>query len=362
MLALVPLLCVSAFVWSGAGAGAACDGELLFNGICLSRATPWPPTQLPPCETATPVPPYLQAQPPVINITIGRQLFVDPFLISQADGLTTVYHKPRYDDLRNPALASDRPWELWNYGIQSGEGYCGVATPFAGGVWWDALATEYKLYYRCGQTMCLATSSDALSWVKPELDVVNGTNIVIRHGDVGRATVWLDSDSKPDEPDSGRWKMTLLGAPGDGKSLSLLTSNDGVHFEMRGRTGPTMDGGSFFYNPFRRKWGFQLRQDSHMCGLGNSFQSTLTRTARYAEVPRGSFLGVPACVEQGVVCATNWTGCDTRSLCNNSAFSNGNAEHTKAVNWIWSDAQDPIALSPDHRSQLYSLEVVAYGA
>ena len=47
----------------------------------------------------------------------------------------------------------------------------------------------------------------------------------------------------------------------------------------------------------------------------------LTRTARYAEVPRGSFLGVSACVEQGVVCATNWTGCDTRSLCNNSAFN-----------------------------------------
>eukprot|EP01052_Picozoa_sp_SAG31_P008042 SAG31_NODE_396_length_16264_cov_17.206496_12_plen_167_part_00 len=128
----------------------------------------------------------------------GRQLFVDPFLISHADGLETLYHTATYEPL-NPVLASDRPWEVWQYGLQSGEGYCGVATPFSGGIWWDPTAAEYKLYYRCGQTVCLAISADALRWTKPALDVVNGTNIVVRGGDVGRVTVWLDLESRGDE-------------------------------------------------------------------------------------------------------------------------------------------------------------------
>ncbi|MBI4580727.1 MAG: hypothetical protein HY718_13555, partial [Planctomycetes bacterium] len=55
-------------------------GAVLYNGIRLPA--PWPPKydQLPP----DPMPvPYLSAPPSVIPIDVGRQLFVDNFLIEQ---------------------------------------------------------------------------------------------------------------------------------------------------------------------------------------------------------------------------------------------------------------------------------------
>src|SRR5207249_2773255 len=71
---------------AGAAAGAAVLGaepaprETLYNGIELP--SPWPPkvTALP----RDPVtPPYLKSPPKVIPIDVGRQLFVDDFLIEE---------------------------------------------------------------------------------------------------------------------------------------------------------------------------------------------------------------------------------------------------------------------------------------
>ena len=59
---------------------AAAPGETLYNGIAL--ASPWPPDNrhLSPDPIT---PPYLADPPAVIPIDVGRQLFVDDFLIEE---------------------------------------------------------------------------------------------------------------------------------------------------------------------------------------------------------------------------------------------------------------------------------------
>jgi hypothetical protein len=58
--------------------GQAAGRETLYNGIVLP--SPWPPRRVPPAFVPE-TPPYLVSPPPVINFEIGRQLFVDDFLI-----------------------------------------------------------------------------------------------------------------------------------------------------------------------------------------------------------------------------------------------------------------------------------------
>src|SRR5215216_6082428 len=62
--------------------------EVLYNGIKLP--TPWPPyrTQL---DRDVEVPPYLQQPPAVVPIDVGRQLFVDDFVIEECE-LDRSYH------------------------------------------------------------------------------------------------------------------------------------------------------------------------------------------------------------------------------------------------------------------------------
>ena len=139
------------------------------------------------------MPPYLNTPPRVINIDVGRQLFVDGFLVESINGpLKTDYHRPEYAR-SNPVLWATKPWEVSNL-----SSYGGFASPFSGGVWWDPHAAEYRMYYRCGDAQCIATSIDAERWTKPSLDS-KGTNIV-QHDMLDGATVWFDLDAANHEP------------------------------------------------------------------------------------------------------------------------------------------------------------------
>ena len=85
---------------------AAAEREVLYNGIVLGR--PWPPRYR--FVSPTPItPPYLADPPAVIDIDVGRQLFVDDFLIEEAT-LTRTYHRADYHPA-SPVLAPDTPWE-----------------------------------------------------------------------------------------------------------------------------------------------------------------------------------------------------------------------------------------------------------
>lgn len=81
-------------------------GEILYNGIRLPDQ--WPPKRPPLRREPMPVP-YLENRPALVPIDIGRQLFVDDFLIDETT-LKRVFHLPEYQP-DNPVLKPDQPWE-----------------------------------------------------------------------------------------------------------------------------------------------------------------------------------------------------------------------------------------------------------
>src|SRR5690348_6433891 len=90
-------------------------------GIHLPEA--WPPRDVKLTNEPIPEPPYLVDPPSVIPVDVGRQLFVDDFLIEQTD-LKRTFHRPQiYPEA--PVLKGDRPWENGN------------AMPYSGGVFYD---------------------------------------------------------------------------------------------------------------------------------------------------------------------------------------------------------------------------------
>src|SRR5688572_29191623 len=126
---LAYLLPVSLSLLPGLGSAAP-----LPNGIELPRI--WPPrlSQLP---ESLPTPPYLSTPPAVIPIDIGRQLFVDNFLVEKTT-LTRRFHRPIYHPA-NPILTPDREWEKTRD--------TPMAMPFSGGVWFDPTDDRFKMWY-----------------------------------------------------------------------------------------------------------------------------------------------------------------------------------------------------------------------
>eukprot|EP01045_Picozoa_sp_COSAG04_P003867 COSAG04_NODE_161_length_22014_cov_18.687383_22_plen_442_part_00 len=109
-----------------------CAGTVSYNGICT-------PEQFPPRVNYTKVvqdPEYLRSPPELINITVGRQLFVDDFLIQSLSNAQRSFHSAQYLSAHNPIIKPDRPWEG------------SFALPFSGGVWWEDDKQRASLFYR----------------------------------------------------------------------------------------------------------------------------------------------------------------------------------------------------------------------
>ena len=171
--------------------------ERLYNGITLG--SPWPPAYLAPPEH--PVRPSYLIDPPVpMPIDVGRQLFVDDFLI-ESTNLRRTWHQAAYHPA-NPILRPERPWELRDDSAErAGTPTNPSAMVFSDGVFYDPKDRLFKMWYMGGYAMytCLATSPDGIRWTRPEFDVVPGTNIVSR-ANRDSSTVWLDLH----EPDPRR--------------------------------------------------------------------------------------------------------------------------------------------------------------
>ena len=164
----------------------------LHNGIVL--AEPWPPRRAQ-LSAAPERPPYLASPPAVINIDIGRQLFVDDFLIEESS-LHREFHQARYHP-GNPVLRPERPFERHDpYAAMTGTAPSASAMLFSDGVFYDPADRLFKMWYMAGyqQHTALAMSRDGLSWERPSLDVVPGTNIVSTQARDSN-TVWLDLDA-----------------------------------------------------------------------------------------------------------------------------------------------------------------------
>jgi hypothetical protein len=291
----------------GSAAARAADGELLYNGIRLGD--PWPPP-LRSIDNHPVRPPYLDSPPSVIPIDVGRQLFVDDFLIEETT-LVRRFHAATYID-RNPVLWPATTQEQSDpMAERTGARRNPSAMPFSDGVFYDARDRLFKMWYMGGFVgkTCYATSEDGVAWRRPSLDVVPGTNVVVK-ADRDSGTVWIDED----DPDPRqRYKQALN--DNSGRPL-LLTSADGTHWIERGHAGPAGDRTTFFYNPFRQRWVFSIRDS-----IGNY------RVRRYWETTRFE--------------RAQWTKDDP-------------------VMWTGADRLDPPRRDYNVPPELYNLDCVAY--
>jgi hypothetical protein len=281
-------------------------GDVLYNGVVLPQA--WPPDYGE--VTREPMPlPYLQSPPAVVPIDVGRQLFVDDFLVEHTT-LRRGFHSAEYHSA-TPVLVATKPWE------RSGERT--TASPFSDGVWYDPQDGKIKIWYRgTGPYTCYAESTDGVEWEKPDLDVQPGTNIVVTQPrDSG--TVWLDLDAQ--DPD--RRFLAFLTTRREGWSLGARASADGIHWtEPLSLSGTVGDRSTVFYNPFRRLWVWSIRD--HM-----------PRKRNYME-HKDPILG-------------NRLASRTRGI--------------GIVPWVGADRLDPHNPNPDFcdiEPQLYNVDAVAY--
>ena len=284
--------------------------ETLYNGIVLP--SPWPPDRRE-LDDRPRQPPYLAAPPSVIDIAVGRQLFVDDFLVEESS-LSRVFHRATYHPA-SPVLTPQQPWEHEDpHAALTATAPSPSAMPFSDGVFFDPAERLFKMWYMAGyqQYTALAVSHDGIAWDRPRLPIVQGTNIVLnRRRD--SSTVWLDVDAADS---AARYKMAVFVM--DGRALRLYTSPDGVRWREGRAPGPAGDRSTFFYNPFRGVWVFSLRAED---------ASGLNRYRRYAE---------------------------------SGQFSDAGWRPQDAVLWTGADALDVIRPDINTRPELYNLDAVAY--
>jgi hypothetical protein len=235
------------------------DPNALYNGITLPAQ--WPPKRSYATEIRSGMNPfYLSDKPAVINIAIGRQLFVDDFLI-ESTSLTRQYHYAEYSE-NNPVLQPDKDWErLGSTGSQ-------FAAPFSDGVWYDEVDQRFKMWYMAGGgtyslnntgVTCYAESTDGVNWTKPTLGVVDGTNIVHLNTIRDASTVWLD---KQETNSSRRYKMFEVSGGAGKWQYHYLTSSDGKAWRDNATpSGSVADRSTVYKNPFRGVWVWSMRHN-----------------------------------------------------------------------------------------------------
>lgn len=202
-----------------------------------------------------------------LRIDVGRQLLVDNFLISDTS-LARTFHKPRIHD-GSPVLKPETPLEMNN-------GYCPVACPFQGGVFYDPKDRLFKIWYYAGwfDGTAYAYSEDGIRWTRPNLDIEPGTNRVLPRRDPYQRDgtgAWLDLET---ENPGERYKMfvyfrkrapqgfyygELPKGPVESEGGYAYVSPDGIHWSKPVPTGPCGDNTNFFYNPFRKTWFYSIR-------------------------------------------------------------------------------------------------------
>lgn len=311
------------------------SAEVLYNGIVLPEV--WPP-QRKAADLRTRGPmdvPYLKAPPAVIPIDVGRQLFVDDFLVAETT-LTRRFHKAQlYAD--NPVLRPDKRWEEYRTGkFKKLVSVHRTAMAFSDGVFFDPQDKLFKMWYMPAlfTGLCYATSVDGIHWEKPAMDFVPPSNLVQLSAQRDSSTVWLDHDAKnPQE----RFKMFMRHRVNDRGSLH--TSPDGIHWSEPVWCGPGQDRTTMFYNPFRKVWVFSIK--AVVTAGMNTFEPLnrpwYYRVRKYWESP--DFLK-----------GARWTG-DAQL-----DWPQGSPQF-----WVGADKLDPPGEGPDRlMPQLYNLDATPY--
>lgn len=200
--------------------------------------------------------PYLKAvgeggtRPDVIDVTVGRQLFVDDFLIEETDLEQNYHTAEKYEN--NPVLSPQEKWERGRYASTA---------MMSGGVWYDMEEKLFKMWYTpaIGESLAYATSTDGINWTRPALNE-DGSSLLQVDNNIDVSAVWIDYDA----PASERYKL-LDRVRGRSYPAYLYVSADGINWErLPADTPPVEDKSSFFYNPFRKKWILSAKENVGM--------------------------------------------------------------------------------------------------
>ncbi len=282
--------------------------QTLYNGIVLPDT--WPPLRSP--TQAYQIPPYITSPPSVIPIDLGRQLFVDDFLI-QATTLQRTPHRPAMHP-SNPVLTVG--------GTDTG----GFAMPYSDGAWFDPADNLYKMWYLGGTGLGIsyAYSADGINWVKPSIPdaAVPNSNIVVSLGYRDSATVWMDLADDP----SRKFKAFVFSPA---STLLVYFSSDGIHWTKQTTTiNSNSDRTTVFWNPFREVWVDSMRGDATLPATATA-PAHDTRVRFYAESPD----------------LLNW---------------NPNPGNATASFWAGPDENDPPYVPGGALPELYNLDGIAY--
>jgi len=302
-------------------AGWSAGATMLPNGIRLPAA--WPPAGQDPASREPMAVPYLENRPAVVPIDVGRQLFVDDFLIESTTLRRTYHQAEKYAG--NPVLTPSVAAELTSVVDASSRREAGAQPAVCylghGGVFFDPIDGLFRMFYTSGWRggLSTATSRDGLTWTRADFGPERGAVLLPAGRDQagGDNSVWFDLAA----PAAERIKFLTERTYGM-TDRSHVASTHTLHtIGADGRFSPAVPAGraadycSFFYNPFRKVWVFSIKRDGPH-----------GRTRYYAESP--DFL-TTAVFDRSVF----WVGADRL------------------------DAPDPAIGDP---SQLYSLSAVAY--
>lgn len=190
-------------------------------------------------------------RPDVIDISTGRQLFVDNFLIESTTLNATAHQATPYTD--SPIMVPDTATD-------------GKAILLSGGgVWYDEEEKIFKMWYLANWTngVAYATSRDGIHWEKPIVKA--GSNIVYKQLQPDSVTVWMNKNAtNPNE------KYVLFVRTADTKNEGytagqyyypgyIYTSADGINWNFKTKTGVCGDRSTIYYDAFLDSWCFSIR-------------------------------------------------------------------------------------------------------
>ena len=236
--------------------------EKLYNGIELPL--PWPPPFRDP-KSAEPMPvPYLERPPKTIPIDVGRQLFVDNFLVESTTLRRTHHQAEKFAG--NPVLRAETEREL-GASTQGESGEKAALFTGQGGIFWDPAARHFKLYHVAGWRgpLSLATSTDMVHWVRQGPLLAEGlrwTGPKLVTGGSDNC-VWLDLNAT-NPAERVKFLTCWMHVPKEqrppGFNHSLQMSDGATWSDAVPTTIAADDYCSFFFNPFRGKWCFSIKK------------------------------------------------------------------------------------------------------
>lgn len=217
--------------------------------------------------------PYLKTPPEIINISVGRQLFVDDFLIEKTN-LNRVEHRPTQNP-NNPIFKAEYPWETGKPEREWEESRPPSAALFSGGVWYDGEKNIYRMWYSASfhGSVAYAESSDGIHFTRVETGIYENSNLVLPRGGNFIDTNAVVMNRYPENPMKDKFIMSAYVRPTRVERIgcNIYTSEDGIHWTLQAHSAGVDDTTTVFYNPFRKKWVYSIKKSSKSAGRSREF-------------------------------------------------------------------------------------------